>query len=125
MSKRVYWIARHPLTAAQNRAIRDLHGEDVEIVHEAITFQDDMALARLLEERTDGFVYAVAGIQHFLNAVDVDHGHSVQFGIFANHPGKRANGTFGLAAVYHWLEGALFRVWHNPDPESDHGDRLL
>ena len=42
-----------------------------------------------------------------------------------NHPGKRAYGQFGLAAVYHVGNGKLEKVWVNPDPTSDQGEALI
>lgn len=124
---RVYWLSRHQLSPAQLRAIKDLHGEDVEIVHEPITLEGDNGLLSAITERSDGFIYAVAGAHHILVAATC---LGCRFGVFANHPAKRTDGQFGLAAVYHVFTNTdahqdVHKVWVNSDPESDEGEALI
>ncbi len=117
---KVYWISRHEFSPAQVSAVRILHGEDVEIVKEAVEFGSADGLADLIRGHSDGFVYAVAGAAHYLTAALA----GLVFGVFENHPKKRADGSFGLAAVYHVGSGSLKKVWVNPDPMSDTGEAL-
>lgn len=121
MSNRVYWLSRHQLSPAQAQSLRDLHGEDVEVVHEPQVFASTNGLAEYIASHADGFVYAVAGPQHYVAAALAGQ----PFGMFENHPGKRADGQFGLKAVHHAKDGALTQVWLNPDPESDTGEALV
>src|SRR3989344_1745550 len=94
---KVYWVSRHDLSPAQRRAIRDIHGEAAEVVKDAVTFTADDGLAEYIRHHADGFVYAVAGQSHTLIACC----DCLMFGVFVNHPEKRQDGQFGLAAVYH------------------------
>jgi len=116
---KVYWVSRHDLSPAQDSAIRDLHGEDAEVVKDPVVFSSVEGLADYIGSH-DGFVYAVAGAPHYLHAAL----ESCKFGVFENHPARRQDGTFGLAAVYH-VEGSLKKVWVNPDPASDQGEALI
>jgi hypothetical protein len=116
---KVYWLSRHDLSIAQMRAIKDLHGEDVEIIKNPLVFASIEDLADFIRQN-DGFVYAVAGAPHYLSAAL----SGCRFGVFENHPQKRADGQFGLAAVYH-INGKLEKVWVNPDPTSDCGEPLI
>lgn len=118
---KVYWLSRHEMSPAQLQAIRALHGKDVEIVKDAVVFTAVSGLADYIESHADGFVYAVAGAVHYLTAAFAGLG----FGVFENHPQKRADGTFGLAAVHHAAGGKLETVWVNPDPNSDLGETLV
>ena len=141
---KVYWLSRHELSPAQRVAIRDLHGEEAEIVRDPVVFESPEGLLDYIRSHTDGFVYAVAGAPHYISAAL----EGVNFGIFENHPGRREDGAFGLAAVYHvvetddemlleanWIAGntliplrapnVLRKVWVNPDPESDEGEALV
>jgi hypothetical protein len=118
MDTKVYWLSRHALSKGQLAAIRDLHG-DAEIVTESIVYTESETLADHIRSRSDGFVYAVAPVTHCIEAALA----GLRFGWFENHPGKRQNGEFGLAAVYH-VDGTLSKVWSNPDPESDKGETL-
>lgn len=119
---KIYWASRHDLSSAQNQAIIDLHGK-VKIVKDPAKFDGDEGLADYIREHNDGFVYAVASGVHYLTA-----GLSgLPFGIFTNHPDKRADGKFGLASV-HWVNSpvkGITRVWVNPDPASDYGEALI
>lgn len=118
---KIYWLSRHDLSPAQQRAIRDLHGENVEIVKDPRTLEDLEGLANYIREHDDGFVYAVVPAHMAIHAAL--EGYS--FGLFANHPQKRADGSFGLAAVYWVGEGRITQVWVNPDPMSDEGEPLV
>ncbi len=106
---KVYWLSRHELSPAQVAAVRDLHGEDAEVVKDPAVFRDAAGLTEYIVEHPDGFVYAVAGAPHY---------------IFAALAGLRF-GVFGLAAVYHVVGGTLQKVWANPDPASDTGEALI
>lgn len=118
---KIYWLSRHDLSPAQVRAIRDLHGEDAEVVKDAVVFADANALAGYITAHEDGFVYAVAGAPHYIAAALA----GCRFGVFENHPARRQDGSFGLAAVYHVGDGAQKKVWVNPDPASDTGEALI
>lgn len=128
---KIFWLSRHDLSPAQIQAIRDLHGEDAEIVKDPVVFSDTDGLADYIRirEHTDSFVYAVAGAPHYIAAALA----GLPFGVFENHPAKRQDGSFGLAAVYHVQGetrfsghvGQLVRVWANPDPASDKGEALI
>lgn len=117
--KKVYWLSRHELSAAQKSAIQCLHG-DTEIVKDPVTFASMDSLAEYIKSH-DGFVYAVAGAPHYLAAALA----GLSFGVFENHPQKRQDGSFGLAAVYHINAGKIEKVWINPDPASDNGEALI
>lgn len=116
---KVYWVSRHDLSPAQMQAIKALHGEDVQVVKEAMVFDNTEGLADYIRNHADGFVYAVAGAPHYLAAALA----GFRFGVFENHPAKRQDGSFGLKAVYH-VDGSLKKVWVNPDPLSDSGEAL-
>lgn len=118
--KKVYWMSRHELSLAQAEAISALHG-GVEVIRDPAVLSGTEALTDYIREHADGFVYAVAGPPHYIAAAL----SGVNFGVFENHPGKRADGQFGLAAVYHVGSGKLEKVWVNPDPTSDHGEALI
>ena len=139
---RIYWLSRHDLSPAQMSAIRDLHGEDAEVVKDPVVFSNTDGLADYIRSHADGFVYAVAGAPHYIAAALV----GLRFGVFENHPQKRQDGSFGLAAVYHVdveivhhdgrvcdylpltrasIRGSLKKVWVNPDPMSDRGEALI
>ena len=98
-----------------------LHGADVEVVKDPVVFQDHEGLANYIRQHSDAFVYAVAGAPHYLQAALSGLG----FGIFENHPGKRQDGQFGLAKVWHVADFKLELVWVNPNPESDNGEALI
>jgi hypothetical protein len=121
---KVYWVSRHDLSPAQQSALRSLHGEDVEVIKDPQTFMGAEGLAEYIRQHDDGFVYAVAGAVHYIVAAL----RGLQFGIFENHPQKRVDGTFGLAAVY-WVNypewGEITKVWVNPDPMRDEGEPLV
>ena len=118
---KIYWLSRHDLSPSQVSAIRSLHGEDVEIMKDPVVFSNTDGLADYIRSHCfDGFVYAVAGAPHYIAAALA----GFPFGVFENHPQKRQDGTFGLAAVYH-VEGKLEKVWVNPDPTSDQGEALI
>lgn len=137
MAKKVYWVSRHDMSPAQVSAIRVLHGEDVEVVKDPVVFSNTGGLADYIRNHPDGFVYAVAGAPHYLAAALA----GCNFGVFENHPQKRQDGSFGLAAVYHVsmypvvdaldslhrtiFSGSLQKVWSNPDPQSDQGESLV
>lgn len=118
---KIYWLSRHELSPAQRKAIRDLHGEDAEVVKDPVTFGVPEALVDYILQHADGFVYVVAAAPHYISAALA----SCPFGVFENHPGKRQDGNFGLAAVYHVGDGMLKKVWVNSDPESDEGETLV
>jgi len=120
MKKTVYWVSRHTLSPAQLLAITDLHGTDVKIVSESVVLRSVEGLADYIRSHPDGFVYAVAGAPHYLEAAL----SGLSFGVFENHPERRLDGTFGLSAVYHVVDGSLKKIWENPDPMSDEGERL-
>lgn len=113
---KVYWVSRHDISPAQKRAIRDLHGEDAEIIKDPVVFSTTEGLADYISTHPDGFVYAVAGAVHCVHAAL----SGCSFGIFENDPKKRENRSFGLAAVYHVVDGEIKKVWVNPDPMSDY-----
>ena len=117
---KVFWTSRHNLSPAQVSAIRALHGEDTEVVQDPVVFLNTDGLADYIRNRPDSFVYAVAGAPHYIAAALA----GLRFGVFENHPQKRQDGTFGLAAVYH-VDGLLKKVWVNPDPTSDEGEALI
>lgn len=118
---RIYWLSRHELSPAQRQAIRDLHSEDAEVVKDQVTLNGPEALVDYILQHSDGFVYAVAAAPHYIAAALV----GCRFGVFENYPGKRLDGNFGLAAVYHVGDGMLKKVWVNPNPESDEGEALV
>jgi len=117
---KVYWVSRHPLSPAQQQAIKDLHGDDVEVVHNPVSFTDETGLSEFIKAHQDGFVYAVAGGQHYIEAALA----GCRFGIFSISPQRRADGVFGLEAVYYINHCRQFRVWVDPDPSGDAGDVL-
>ena len=117
---KVFWTSRHDLSPAQVSAIRALHGEDAEVVKDPVVFSNTDGLADYIRSHSDSFVYAVAGAPHYIAATLA----GLRFGVFENHPQKRQDGTFGLAAVYH-VDGSLKKVWVNPDPTSDKGEALI
>jgi len=152
---KIYWVSRHDMSPAQIKAVKALHGEDAEIVKDPVVLAGADGLKKYLESHRDGFVYAVAGAVHYLTAA-LEGGNG--FGIFENHPARRQDGSFGLAAVYHlkvwsaldggdWLYNQdtgirplptsgpyicapsvllrLEKVWENPDPMSDEGEKLI
>lgn len=128
---KVYWLSRHSLSPAQVQAIKRLHGEDVIILHEPIVLEGLDALAEAIHSRNDGFVYAVAPAHMVAKASIACALGGYQFGVFENHPLKRADGSFGLKAVYHILPdryepmARIVEVWTNPDPLSDQGEALI
>ena len=117
---KVFWISRHDLSPAQILAIRVFHGEDVEIVKDPVVFSKPTDLADYIRNHPDSFVYAVAAAPHYIVAAL----EGCRFGVFENHPEKRQDGSFGLAAVYHMV-GSFKKVWVNPDPMSDKGEALI
>lgn len=117
---KIYWLSRHDLSPAQVQAIKDLHGEAVEIIKDPVVLSGMEGLADYIRQH-DGFVYAVAGAPHYINAAL----GGFSFGVFENHPAKRQDGSFGLAAVYQIGDGKLTKVWVNPDPASDKGEALI
>ena len=118
---KVFWVSRHDLSPAQLAATRDLHGKDVEVIKDPAVFDSAKGLADYIRAHPEGFVYAVAGAPHYIVAVLVH----LRFGVFENHPQKRRDGNFGLAAVYHFIDNCLIKVWENPDPMSDKGELLI
>ena len=78
-------------------AIRSLHEEDTEVIKELVVFNATDDLADYIRNHADGFVYAVAGAPHYLAAALA----GLRFEGFENHPQKRQDESFGLAAVYH------------------------
>lgn len=117
----VYWLSRHDLSPAQVQALCDLHGDTAEIIKDPVVFNNTEGLADYIRKHVDGFVYAAAGPPHYIAAALA----GLRFGVFENHPKKREDGNFGLAAVYHVVDGSLKRVWGNPDPMSDEGEALI
>jgi hypothetical protein len=117
---KIYWLSRHDLSPAQQRAIRDLHGEEAEIIKDPVSLTGADGLAEYIRSHSDGFVYAVAGAVHYITAALA----GLRFGVFENHPQKRVDGSFGLAAVYH-IGGKITKVYANPDPMSDQGESLV
>ncbi len=117
---KVFWTSRHDLSPAQVSAIRALHGDDAEVVKDPVVFSNTDGLADYIRNHADSFVYAVAGAPHYITAALA----GLKFGVFENHPQKRQDGSFGLAAVYH-VDGSLKKVWVNPDPTSDKGEALI
>jgi hypothetical protein len=118
---KVLWISRHDLSAAQVSAIRAIHGADVDIKKDPAVLTNSEGLADYIHKNPDAFVYAVAGAPHYIAAALA----GLRFGVFENHPAKRADGSFGLAAVYHVVDGSLKKVWVNSDPMSDTGEALM
>ncbi|OGF82438.1 hypothetical protein A3B18_03800 [Candidatus Giovannonibacteria bacterium RIFCSPLOWO2_01_FULL_46_13] len=139
--KKVIWLSRHDLSAAQVKALRELHGEDAEIVKESPSLNGPEGLLDFIEKTDKAgygntFVYAVAAAVHYISATI----RGKPFGIFENHPQKRMDGSFGLAAVY-WVNvnrnypctdermpaghDSLRKVWVNPDPMTDFGETLI
>ncbi len=114
----VIFLSRHDLSPAQIVAIKTLHGEDVMFSKQAIQFEADPAsLTSLLKSLDDDtFAYVVAPAPHLLRA----QWEGCRFGLFTNHPAKRADGTFGLDRVYH-VEDFPEEVYRCPDPLSDQG----
>ena len=120
----VYWLARHELSPAQIKAIQVLHGEDVIIVRDGEPYANlHVFRGRLATyHRQGGFSYFVAPAHYAIAATEL----GIAFGLFENHPAKRADGSFGLAAVWHFLPGhGIKKVWENPDPLSDQGEALV
>ncbi|MDO8436180.1 MAG: hypothetical protein Q7S82_02225 [bacterium] len=120
----VFWLSRHDLSPAQLQAIRDLHGEDAEVLKDPVVFNSIDGLAEYIRNHLFGFVYAVASGPHYI-ATALSGFH---FGVFENHPQKRQDGSFGLSAVYHVNvndSSQIEKVWMNPDPTSDKGEALI
>jgi hypothetical protein len=135
---KVKWMSRHPLSPAQQVAVRALHGEDVEIIHDTEPFNGTDEFLDRASDKAVAFVYAVAPA-HMIAAYvarSASPYSPAALGFFENHPGKRADGQFGLKAV-HWVTkspGEEFggpdwvevkEVWVNNDPASDTGDALV
>ncbi len=134
---KIFWLSRHDLSPAQVLAIRDLHGEDAEVAKDPVVFSNTDGLADYISNHSARFVSAVAGAPHYIAAALA----GLRFGVFENHPQKRQDGTFGLAAVYHVLSVSeivgshagiseagrceMLKVWVNPDPMSDKGETLI
>ena len=118
---KVYWLSRHALSPAQAQAIRDLHGEDAEVVKDSVVFKNIEGLADYIRKHPGGFVYAVAGAPHCIHAALT----GCRFGVFENDPAKRRDGTFGLAAVYHVGDNKLQKVWVNPNPNSNKDEAVI
>ena len=91
------------------------------MVHDPVVFTDDAGLVDYICDHADGFVYAVGGVVHYIAAAL----GGAAFGVFGNHPGKRNDGSFGLATVHHVRDGKLVRVWVNADPNADEGEALI
>lgn len=121
MPNKVYFVTRHEASPGQVNALKALHGQDVELLLDPHVFQGVDGLEKYIREHADGFVYAVAGAPHYLHAAL----HGAEFGVFENHPGKRLDGQFGLAAVYQVRGGQLEKVFTNSDPGSDFGEALI
>lgn len=121
MTGRVYWASRHELSPAQLQAIKDLHGEDVEIAKEEVIFSGIQGLVSFLIDHQDGFAYVV--VPAHIAVYTALAGYS--FGLFENHSLKRQDGQFGLAAVYHIQKKRIVKVWENPDPIRDVGEALI
>lgn len=126
---KVYWFSRHALSPAQQQAIRDLHGEDAEIVHDTGPFadlNDCIWRIRRAAAAAGTAVYAVLPAHFAVALATAD----VRFGMFENHPSKRANGQFGLKSVWRTLfndsleRTEVVEVWTNPDPQADCGELL-
>lgn len=120
---KIYWLSRHDLSSVQVRAIRELHGKDVEVVKDPVVFTAIDGLADYIREHRDGLVYVVAGTPHCIAAALAGS----HFGVFENAPQKRQDGSFGLAGIclvnFPW-KGELEWAWINPDPASDEGEAL-
>ncbi|MFH0912228.1 MAG: hypothetical protein V1807_01040 [Patescibacteria group bacterium] len=135
--KKVYWLSRHDLSPAQQQAIRDLHGEDVEVIKDPVSLEGLSGLFKYILDHRDGFVYAVAPAHMILHAAL----YGLEFGMFENHPGKRQDGQFGLKSVWHvichyggigtkgpeadYVCAEVKEIWTNPDPMSDQGEILV
>lgn len=120
MFQKVYWISRHDLSFGQMSAIKALHGEDAEVIKDSATLVGLDGLVQYVQSHLDGFVYAVAPFTQTIAAALA----GCEFGMFENHPAKRVDGSFGLAAVYHIRNGQITKVWSNPDPMADEGEVL-
>lgn len=83
-TSKIYWLSRHELSPAQQQALKDLHGEDVEVVKEAVMVEGLDGLTKYIEAHTDGFVYCVAGAPHYVHAALA----TKTFGVFENQPGQ-------------------------------------
>ncbi len=103
------------------QAMRDIHGDDVEVVKDPEKLLNTEGLADYIRNHSDGFVYAVAAAVHYLYAAL----SGCKFGLFENYTQKRLDGSFGLAAIYHVGDGKLKKVWENPEPDSDKGEALI
>lgn len=133
MSKKIYWVSRHQLTPDQMQALREIHEDDIEVIHEPVVFRELDGLTRYIQSHQDGFVYAVAGAAQMISAATQctdqnSPGEPYVFGVFENDPERRADGSFGVAAVYHvqswsfnnsnWEDscqrrGGIWQVWKN------------
>lgn len=120
--KKIFWLSQHAFSPAQVNAVKALHGDDCEVVHEKVTFlSPEDCVEKVTARAAAGFVYFVGGGPHYLFCASA----GLSFGVFENHPAKRTDGSFGLKAVYHVESGRISRVWENPDPNSDVGDVLM
>lgn len=126
---KIRWLSRHQLSPAQIAALRELHGkrgvELEQVVHDTQDFPNDpKGLEEYLRAHDGDFVYVVAPAVQYLQAALA----GLSFGLMVNHPGKREDGTFGLASVY-WVNrpemGEVELVWTNPNPLNDCGESLV
>jgi hypothetical protein len=104
----VYWTSRHELAPAQREAILQLHGS-LDIVSEKVSFESDArALIRYITRKGPlAFVYVVASGHHVIKAAL----EGCRFGVMANSPQSRLDGTFELRAVFHVEARAIRKVW--------------
>ncbi len=117
----VYWVSRHPLMPSQEEAIRDIHGYVGKIERKEVSFGlDPEALSNFLVRKQRGercFIYVVASSHHVLTAAL----NGLSFGVMVNHPQKREDGTFEVAAVYHVRDCRIEKVWPvKKEGDADH-----
>ena len=105
---KVYWASHHDLYPEQVNAIKSVHG-NIEIVHERVVFKEPTGLSTYIDNRADGYVYAVAGGIHYLWAF-LD---SKEFYIFETHPDK-----IGFRAIFKVGEKVITRVWEAKENEE-------
>ena len=98
---KIYWASHHDLYPEQIDAINSVHGK-LDIIHERVVFRDPLGLSTYIDNRQDGYVYAVAGGIHYLFAQQEGR----EFFIFETHPDKIA-----FRSIFKVSEGTITKVW--------------
>ena len=105
---KIYWASHHDLYPEQILAIEEVHGK-LDIIHERVLFREPRGLSTYIDNRSDGYVYAVAGGIHYLYAAK----EGKEFFIFETHPDKIA-----FRAIFAVSGGEITRVWGMKENEE-------